>query len=341
MRSDVPIGAFLSGGLDSSTVVGIMRKFTELNKLNTFSIGFRNEFDETKYINIVKNYFKTIHHNYIFENDHFTKWIDRTTFHYDEPFADFSLFPTFQVSEMAKKKVTVVLSGDGGDEVFGGYNIYKIPLVLSILRIMPKMFRKNIKKIIPSTKIRNILEKSLKNNTEFYSSSSKNITFKKWASKCMKYCLKKSKNNLSEALRIFDILFNTLGDNYCTKVDRASMAYAIEVRSPFMDYRLIEYSQKIPSNMKVNIIKTKILLRELVKDIVPKQILNLKKHGFGAPINQWFKRINFNPSSSESLRYIEKINPYWKNIFLEEKSDETLNMRLYFFNLWCKRWIKE
>ncbi|MFA5743343.1 MAG: asparagine synthase (glutamine-hydrolyzing) [Candidatus Nanoarchaeia archaeon] len=341
MRSDVPIGAFLSGGLDSSSVVGLMRNFTELKKLNTFSIGFENEFDETKYINIVKNFYKTKHHNYSFKNNDFEKWIDKFTFHFDEPFADYSLFPTFQVSELAKKKVTVVLSGDGGDEIFGGYNIYKAPLIINLLKIIPINLRKKLEKIINIKKIKNMIQKSIEKKEDFYSNKFDNENYMYWTSKNLRYCLKKADNNLVEALRIYDILFNTLGDNYCTKVDRASMAYAIEVRSPFLDYRLIEYSQKIPSRLKVNFNQTKIFMRELVKDIVPKEIINLKKHGFGAPISYWFKNLKFDSKSEKELKSIKKISKYWYTFFKNTENNEELNIRLFFFNKWGKKWIKK
>ncbi|MFA5333258.1 MAG: asparagine synthase (glutamine-hydrolyzing) [Candidatus Nanoarchaeia archaeon] len=341
MRSDVPIGAFLSGGLDSSSVVGLMRNFTELKKLNTFSIGFENEFDETKYINIVKKFYKTKHQNYSFKNKDFEKWIDKFTFHFDEPFADYSLFPTFQVSKLAKKKVTVVLSGDGGDEIFGGYNIYKTPLIINLLKVIPINLRKKLEKIINIKKIKNMIQKSIKKKEDFYSNKFDNKNYMFWTSKNLRYCLKKADNNLIEALRIYDILFNTLGDNYCTKVDRTSMAYAIEVRSPFLDYRFIEYSQKIPSRLKVNFNQTKIFMRELVKDIVPKEIINLKKHGFGAPISCWFKNLKFDSKSEKELKSIKKISNYWYTFFKNRENNEELNIRLFFFNKWGKKWIKK
>lgn len=124
MRSDVPVGAFLSGGIDSSGIVGSMRDYTDLKQLNTFSIGFEGELDETYFMNIVKNIFKTNHHHHYFKENDFDKLIDAYSIVYDEPFADYSGFPIYRLSELAKKYVTVCLSGDGGDEIFGGYDTY-------------------------------------------------------------------------------------------------------------------------------------------------------------------------------------------------------------------------
>ncbi|MFZ1719717.1 MAG: asparagine synthase (glutamine-hydrolyzing), partial [Candidatus Moraniibacteriota bacterium] len=147
MRSDVPVGAFLSGGLDSSTVVGMMKGLTDVEKLHTFSIGFEGRYDETKYINIVKDYFHTKHHHEYFRESDFEGVIDSYVYAYDEPFGDFGGFPTLKVSEMAKKEVTVVLTGDGGDEVFGGYLNHTVGVKMDLIRKIPGVFRRIISKI--------------------------------------------------------------------------------------------------------------------------------------------------------------------------------------------------
>jgi asparagine synthase (glutamine-hydrolysing) len=144
MISDVPVGAFLSGGLRFfSSVVGAMSKFTDLKNLNTCSIGFEGRYDETKYINLVKEYYKTKHHHYYFKEKDFENLIDKYSLMYDEPFADYSGFPTYKVSQIARKNVTVVLTGDGGDEIFGGYNIHLMGARMELLLKIPRILKKN------------------------------------------------------------------------------------------------------------------------------------------------------------------------------------------------------
>ena len=124
MIADVPIGAFLSGGLDSTTTVGMMSEFTDVKNLHTFSIGFEGKYDETPFINIAKDYFHSKHHHSYFVQDDFEKLIDTYAYIFDEPLSDYSGFPTLTLSKMAREHVTVALSGDGGDEIFGGYPIH-------------------------------------------------------------------------------------------------------------------------------------------------------------------------------------------------------------------------
>ena len=126
MIADVPIGAFLSGGLDSTTTVGIMSEFTDVKNLHTFSIGFEGKYDETPFINIAKEYFHSKHHHSYFVQDDFEKLIDTYAYIFDEPLSDYSGFPTLTLSRMAREHVTVALSGDGGDEIFGGYPAHMI-----------------------------------------------------------------------------------------------------------------------------------------------------------------------------------------------------------------------
>jgi len=143
MRSDVPVGAFLSGGLDSGTIVSEIRNLIDLSDFHTFSIGFdKKRFDETPYINIAKEYFRTKHHHYYFKEKDFQNLFDTYSFVYDEPFSDWSGFPTYKVNEIAKEHVTVSLSGDGGDEIFGGYDKYITGHRLEFIRNLPLFIRK-------------------------------------------------------------------------------------------------------------------------------------------------------------------------------------------------------
>ncbi|AEF95792.1 asparagine synthase (glutamine-hydrolyzing) [Methanotorris igneus] len=361
LRSDVPVGAFLSGGLDSSTVVAVMSKFTDLKKLHTFSIGFEGKYDETPYIKIVVDYLRTQHHHYYFKEKDFEVLIDKYVWIYDEPFGDYSGFPTYKVSEMAKKYVTVVLSGDGGDEVFGGYKFHIISRRIEYLKKIPLFIRLMFLKILNNISlkknftlylIKEAIKLSLVSNEKFYSELFDGDFIisnegKIWIEKNLKYCLENTDNNLSESIRIFDLLFRTLSDNFLVKVDRASMANSLEVRSPFLDYRFAEFSQKIPTEWKVDFFKTKKLMREIIKDILPDEIVNRGKGGFEPPLADWILKEEYLNEVYKNVVILKDIDESLYNFFKEKvfKNKENLLYRIYLIRLfifikWWKRWIK-
>ncbi len=372
MRSDVPVGAFLSGGLDSSTVVGIMKEYTDLKNLHTFSIGFEGEYDETPYINIVKNYFKTNHHHYYFKEEDFKELVDKYSWIYDEPFGDYSGFPTYKVSEMAKRFVSVSLSGDGGDEIFGGYRFHLISKRIEYLKKIPVLFRKIFLNILDN----NLLKKNptlylikeavklslIENNEKFYSELFDGDFIisdegKNWVEKNLKYCLNNTNDNLPESVRIFDLLFRTLSDNFLVKVDRASMANALEVRSPFLDYRFAEFGQKIPNEFKVDFFKTKKLMREIIKDILPDEVVNRGKGGFEPPLDKWILNEKYDIILENGIAILEDIGLeylvefYKTKIFISNKKFvkskvmknnklyTIYKIRLFLFAKWWDRWI--
>ena len=360
--SDVPVGAFLSGGLDSSSVVGAMSRFVDLENLHTFSIGFEGKYDETKYINIVKDNFRTMHHHYYFVEDDFINLINKHPFIYDEPFGDYSGFPTFKVSEIAKKNVTVSLSGDGGDEIFGGYDLHLIGTRLDFIKKLPRIFRlvlaklpvkKNLNKTFSLFLLKKAFELSLNSNKEFYSKSLekdnfKPEIFKKWSEEKLDFALRKGFNKLGEGFRLYDLLFNTLGDNFLVKVDRASMANSLEVRSPFLDYRFIEFSQKIPTKWKVDLFKTKKLMREIIKGIVPEEIVHRGKQGFTPPIEEWILKKKYLDEIDDKLGILKKIDldlfDFLKNKVLKNKEQRLYKnyiIRLFLFVKWWEKWVKK
>lgn len=351
MIADVPVGAFLSGGLDSSSVVYSMSSFTDLKSLHTFSIGFEGKYDETYYMKIVKNHLKTNHHHNYYKKENFENEIDKLSYYFDEPFADFSNFPTFHVSSMAKDYVTVCLSGDGGDEIFGGYGTHKIAYQIESLRKIPKFLRK----ILSLIKFKNINEGvrlSLLKNEEFYSEFDKKIYIplivKKWSSEKMKIVLESCDNNFAEAIIRYDLFYNTLSDNYLTKVDRASMANALEVRSPFLDYRFVELESKIPIEWKVDNFHTKKIMKEIIKNNLPEEIVNRYKQGFIPPLIEWIKKEKYvDYKKSLDILYNQKIiNDEWfnfyNNIVLKENNfkNDIYKIRLILFMKWYKRWVK-
>lgn len=311
MISDVPVGAFLSGGLDSSAVMATMADFTDISKLHTFSIGFEGkEHDETKYMEIVSRALKTQHHHQYFTETEFEALFDKIYHYYDEPFADFSNFPTFEVSKLARKYVTVSLSGDGGDEIFGGYPFHKIAARLELIRKIPRWMRRIALAVWPKRKdmsligqIHEGLRLSFIPDEKFFAEIGSEVLYRPkvvqdWSRKNMRKMLEICKGNFVEAVIKYDLFYQTLADNYLVKTDRASMANSLEIRSPFLDVRVIDYSMKIPTKWKVSPWKTKIIMRDIIKGIVPEAIRTRGKQGFTPPIMNWVKK----PKYQEELK---------------------------------------
>lgn len=313
MRSDVPVWAFLSGGLDSSAVVGEMKSLTDASNLHTFSIWFEWTYDESEYIHIAKDYFWTNHHHYAFtEKDAFEK-IEQYSKVFDEPYADFGFLPALKVSELAHDHIKVVLTGDGGDEVFGGYSSYPVVVLYEMAQKVPIRIRKvllSCVQIIKKTsdytllwKIREFLRFSLYATTEtlyfdlFPDKKVRSGYGLSYYAEKRKLFLDKPSYNLVEVERAYNLFYSTLSDNYLVKVDRATMEYGLEWRTPFLDWRLIEYSFRIPTEWKVTPRVTKKFMRELVKDIVPPEIVNLKKKGFTPPFYNYL----FDPKNRSEL----------------------------------------
>jgi len=357
--SDVPVGAFLSGGLDSSSVVGAMSKYVNLKNLHTFSIGFEGKNDETRYVNIVKDYYKTKHHHHYFKEEDFEKMISQYAYMYDEPFGDYSGFPTAKVSEIARKKVTVALSGDGGDEIFAGYNTHLMGKRMELLRKFPQILRlmgskipakKDLNKMASLYLLKEAMLLSTLGKEHFYAKSLEKESYKpkvfqQWSVKNMKYSLKKGNNDLAEALRIYDLLFNSLQDNFLVKVDRASMFYALEVRSPFLDYRFVELAQNIPTKWKISSRKTKKIMRDIIKDLVPKEICNRGKQGFDPPLEKWIMKDKYQKKIRKSVELIKELAPdayefYIQKVFKENNKLYTnYKIRLFLFANWWEMWI--
>ncbi|NHJ48365.1 MAG: asparagine synthase (glutamine-hydrolyzing) [Asgard group archaeon] len=355
--SDVPVGAFLSGGLDSSFIVAMMQNFVTLSDLHTFSIGFDGKFDESKYIDIVKDYFGTKHHHYMFKEKDFRNLITKYSYHYDEPFCDPAGFPTFVISEMAKKHVKVVLSGDGGDEVFGGSSNLHKGRRLDIIQKFPKFFKKTIltltgfKKLTKNPVVslmRDAVKLTMRKEHEFplekldlYKDASD--TYRTWFKGNVENSLKLAKDKFSEAFRINDILYNTFGDNFLVKVDRASMSSSIEVRSPFLDYRIIELSMKIPYKWKHGLYKNKLLMRKLIRNQLPKVIVNRGKQGFTPPLSEWIDKDYYIELLEQQVNLLQSIDSISLKHHISKINEETntkrMLIRIFLLAQWYKQWI--
>ena len=308
LMSDVPLGAFLSGGIDSSAVVALMAKNSEA-PVKTFSIGFKEaEFNELVYARAIAKKYNTEHHEQIVEPNSVSllpKLIDT----YDEPFADSSAIPTYFVSKFAREFVTVVLSGDGGDELFGGYNKYQKMVNLRKFNIVPDVVGRylwgGLHHLIPN----NVKGKGLtyylskpKNHIPAYQAIWQLIERKKLYRSEIWELIKEAPAEFSR-IGYFsnpnsnDFLFNMqkmdihgfMVDDILTKVDRASMQNSLEVRVPLLDHEFAELTATIPSNLKMKGSNKKYIFKKAMQKYLPSEILNHKKQGFGVPLKYWFK----------------------------------------------------
>ena len=319
MISDVPIGCFLSGGIDSSIVASIMQK-NSIKKINTFTIGFdENNYNEATHSKKISKYLGTNHNEHYFTNKDALNVVPNIYKYYDEPFADSSQIPTILLSSFTSNSLKVALSGDGGDEFFRGYNRYYWAKNFSLInKLSPSLFRSFISKFI------NIIpEKGLEylENTKSFSSKIPNLKNKLYKisdilflnsnNKIYEYLIKNN-NNVNSIISFNEDDFNIfrnyenlffenfhhkmqfldakyyLPDDILTKVDRASMAHGLEVRVPFTDHRIAELmmSNKIIST---NITKKKSILKKILSQHIPKNLFDRPKMGFGVPLSNWLR----------------------------------------------------
>ena len=319
MVADVPLGAFLSGGIDSSAVVALMQKHSA-NPLKTFTIGYsEGPFDESIHARRVAKHLGTDHREVIVEPHHICELLPQLPDWYDEPFADTSQVPTFLVSQMTKQDVTVALSGDGGDELFAGYNRYfKVEKKWRKVMGMPETLRPPLSKVLGT--FPHLLEDFLVIFPKTVSNASKKVrrlaesyTFKngdalnrhllsRWddpvglvhgADKEARGVfwdgtLANDLPDLVTRMQFIDIVTN-LPDDILTKVDRASMAVSLEVRVPILDHRVVEFVWSLPRNMKIRNRERKWILRQLLQKYVPRQLIERQKMGFGIPLDGWIR----------------------------------------------------
>lgn len=318
--ADVPVGVFLSGGVDSSLVAALATKATG-EKVNTFSVKFdQTGFDESKYAQDVATHLGTNHHTIECDYNEGLNIIDDFAHYYDEPFADSSAIPSMLLSKYTKRHVTVALSGDGGDEFYLGYHRYNWFKKLNYIFSQPRIIRKSLVPILnnfPNYRakiIANVLEKDTIEDAYL---SMMNASNAKWLTKNElhdfegKKWLTNSNKNLLERVSDFDIK-TYLNWDINTKVDRASMAYSLEVRSPLMDYRVVEFSKSIPTYFKYKGKNQKRILKDLLYEMVPEQFFDRPKAGFTMPFKEWFKNelkeFVLNELNEKSLSEIPFVN---------------------------------
>ena len=320
MMADVPLGAFLSGGVDSSAVVALMQS-QSMRPVKTFSIGFDEVgYNEAEYAKAIAQYLGTEHTELYVSSAEAMGVIPLLGKMYDEPFADSSQIPTFLVSQMAKQHVTVSLSGDGGDELFCGYNRYLLADAWQKIENLPFEARRSVgylmKKLSPAAwdaifkqvgkikkfpsnmgdkieKLANRLEKVNGVNELYYSlvseidypgkiviGATEPIT---WLTEVG---MKSSFQDAKQHMMFMDTM-TYLPDDILVKVDRAAMANSLETRVPFLDHRVVELAWRLPMAMKVRGGESKWILRQVLYQYVPKQLIERPKAGFGIPLGDW------------------------------------------------------
>lgn len=306
MITDVPFGAFLSGGIDSSLMVAMMGKHTN-TPIKTFTIGFEEKaYDESSDAQAVAQYLGTDHHCEHLHVDNLLDLIPDFLHHYDEPFFDSAAFPTMAVSRLARKHVTVSLTGDGGDELFGGYHYYRIAKMLDTFFAMPAWARTAVSQVsgmVPKHNFK-LLSAALKE-----SSSARAFAFSRSIAKDFRNILADDVLERTYGLRdLFDKAalsfppglhgseqgmrldaLYTLNDDYLQKTDVASMAYSLESRAPMLSRSVVEWGMKLPVNWKLHGATNKYLLRKLAYRYIPRNLLDRPKRGFGVPIDGWLR----------------------------------------------------
>lgn len=369
--SDVPLGAFLSGGIDSSGIVSLMSEL-ENEPVKTCSIGFNEaSHNEAVFAKEFAERRNADHHEfYIDEDGGLGNTIKRLIWHFDEPFADSSMVPTYHVSRVARSIVTVALSGDGGDENFGGYQKYSIDqfehkvrsavphFLLNILRSLFESSEKGHGKKICSLSaaammspaegfcatntfasdafLSRLLSDSLKSQLKGYDSADHTLRY---------YDTANTEDHLSKIL--YTDLKSYLPGDILVKVDRMSMANSLEVRAPLLDHKVIEFAARIPSFMKIKGNEKKIILKKAFNKILPSDLMKRKKQGFEVPLGKWFRMdlkqmaydYLFNREYMEDFFNVSEIKRIWNN-HQENRGDYGTNLwTLLMFSIWFEEFM--
>lgn len=305
LMSEVPLGAFLSGGIDSSVVVGLMSQVLS-SPVKTFSIGFAEEdYSELPYARQVAKHFGTEHHEFLVQPDLISILPD-LIWAYDEPFADVSMLPTYYVSKLAREHVTVALTGDGGDEIFGGYSTYRNEYLISRMPLFARFILRYGSSLMPNgmrgkNRFRFLLGEPASRCVQMAT------TFRNYARELIYsddyYSHLRSHDPLERQLSEYraaaclDITAQMqrvdtrvyLADDILVKVDKASMVNSLETRAPLLDHVLAEYVSSLPSTLRMRGGRLKYLLKKVAANLLPTEILERPKMGFGVPLEHWFR----------------------------------------------------
>ncbi len=307
--ADVPLGAFLSGGIDSGAIVALMAQATS-TPVRTFTIGFEDDsgFDEREYARMVSRHCGTDHVEFVVKPDA-VDLVEQLVWHYDQPFGDSSAVPTFLLSELTRRDVTVALCGDGGDEVFAGYERFAAAMAISRYQRLPKAARDKVRGVVGALP-REALRRRVNSVQRFVASADLPVAhaLRSWVASvpdawrdaflgenadCGLDAFEAmwSESAGSPVLtRLLDLNLRTyLLDDLLPKVDRMSMAHALEVRAPFLDTELVEFCLRIPPALHLRGFSRKRVLKAAVRDLLPAEVIRRRKRGFGVPLDRWFR----------------------------------------------------
>jgi len=371
LKSDVPLGIHLSGGIDSSIITALASKISG-KPLNTFSIGFtESDYSELPYARSVAERYKTKHHEFIVKED-VLEQLPQLIYQYEEPIADPSILPTWELMKQTKQFVKVVLNGDGGDENFAGYPRYKIMQIFNFLKLLPfkNKFSNFASKLYQLTKKRDLgfiirlLMLNYTNHITFYQDLVSfidgdirarlyNYEFKKILKRVQDdnvntYLIDKFKTieNLDILDQILSIDINTYLPNVLlVKADIASMAHSLEIRSPFVDHEFMELTSKMPSRFKLCKLQSKFILKKIAAYNLPSQSVNRRKQGFLPPLEHWFRGQYYDYVKSiildKQFLSAEILNKKAiKNIIEDHKNFRANNAYIIWTFICLRHWLK-
>jgi asparagine synthase (glutamine-hydrolysing) len=310
LRSDVPVGVFLSGGLDSSTTVALLAE-AGFQNLQTFSVAYQagSYYDETPYARLIAKRFQTDHHVLYLEPSSFLEFIPQYVWYMDEPVTEAAAISFYYIAKLLREHVTVALSGEGADELFAGYEIYRYMRWLQVYRKLPEVMRMRflapILEAIPHEKIRKYVRLACKPLAESYLGVSlHDLSYKDMlytdelravlstnpSGNALTQYYTKTRDCDALTQMLYSDLKSWLVDDLLIKADKMSMANSIELRVPFLDYRIIEYAATIPSDMKIRSGNVKWILKQAMQNDLPREILMREKVGFPTPLALMFQK---------------------------------------------------
>ncbi|PLR67148.1 asparagine synthase (glutamine-hydrolyzing) [Bacillus sp. UMB0893] len=362
MRSDVPIGAFLSGGIDSSFIVSIAKEVNP--KIKTFSVGF-----ETKGYSEIDIAKETAHHldveniSYLISPEEFMNNLPKIIWHMDDPLADPAAVPLYFLAREARKHVKVALSGEGADELFGGYNIYREPQSLQMFTYIPSPIKALLKvvasRIPDGVRGKSLIERGVTPLNKRYIGNANIFNEKEKKHLLVQYLSNAENEKVTDLLYANSLSYDDvtkmqnidiqtwLKGDILLKADKMSMANSLEVRVPFLDKKVFSAASKLTSSQKIKNGQTKFLLREAAKGIVPQHVWNRKKLGFPVPIRHWLKNEMYdwalqliNDSQTDSLFNKEEIYKLLADHVIEKRDNSRKLWSIFTFMIWHQIYIE-
>lgn len=366
LMSDVPLGVFLSGGLDSSAVVGFMSRKLNI-PVKTFSVGYENAggISELAFARKIADEFKTEHHELILEPEDFFESINKFLYYAEEPVVESAAIALYQLSKLAKSYVTVLLSGEGADELFGGYPLYwkmkKIERYYNLFRFVPGNKAGSFFRLLPEKYQKYLYWVSVPFETRYGTVSCDIIPsikksmytteFRKIIDTGVETFFADIYKKLLGMSHLQKMLFVDtkywLPDDLLLKADKMTMATSVELRVPFLDHKLVEFAFSLPDNYKVDKVQGKLLFKKAVEGLLPKEIIYRQKRGFPVPISKWFAGDLYNGASEilldkESLerKYFNRY--YIEEVLLKHKNGQDMSRRIFSLlalELWHRMYI--